>query len=72
MNTPAYGTRIARCTYEPCSVCGSFVTLTEGTRVGMSEGGEDEIHVTEECEHRVSRPVLVWCRPSEAEEWFPA
>lgn len=72
MSRQAYGSRIARTTYESCGVCDSYVTLTEGTRIGLSDDGCNEIHVTEECEHRVTRSVMVWCPPSEADEWYPA
>lgn len=67
-----YGARIARTTYEPCTVCGSYVTLTEGTRTGLSEDGDFELHLTEECEHHMTRVVMVWRPPSQAEETFSA
>jgi hypothetical protein len=70
--TKQYGARIARATYAPCAVCGAYVTLTEGTRFEISDDGNDEIHLTEECGHRVARPRMVLCPRSQADEWFQA
>lgn len=67
-----YGSRAARQTYEACTTCGTYVTLTEATRTGLSDNGDFELHLTEECEHLMSRPVMIYCPPSQAEETFSA
>jgi hypothetical protein len=67
MNKSRYGARIARTSFEPCTACGAYVTLTELTFRRLVNGGADEMHLTEECDHETTREVHVWCPPSEAE-----
>lgn len=72
MGTKQDGARIARTRYEPGTVCGPYITLPEGTRGGLSDDGNDELHLSAACEHRGTRPVVVWCPPSQVDEWFSA
>ena len=64
-----YGARMVGATAEACTVCGSTVFLSESTFEGLTSDGGHEVHVSEECGHRVTRVLYVTCRPCEGERW---